>query len=98
MLRLNQRKQRKNVPELPEVETTRRGILPYSEGKVLHEIIIRDSRLRWPVSEELAAWKSSEAKSLRRRGKYIIMCFDSGSIMIHLGMSGSLRVVQHSIQ
>ena len=96
MLRLNQRKQSKNVPELPEVETTRRGILPYSEGKVLHEMIIRDSRLRWPVSEELAVWHGAELKSLLRRGKYIIMCFESGSIMVHLGMSGSLRVVEHS--
>jgi formamidopyrimidine-DNA glycosylase len=96
MLRLNQRKQSKSVPELPEVETTRRGILPYSEGKVLHEMIIRDSRLRWPVSEELAVWHGAELKSLLRRGKYIIMCFESGSIMVHLGMSGSLRVVEHS--
>ncbi len=84
------------MPELPEVETTRRGILPYSEGKVLHEIIIRDSRLRWPVSDELVAWRTAEVKSLLRRGKYIIMGFDSGSILIHLGMSGSLRVVKHS--
>ncbi len=84
------------MPELPEVETTRRGILPYSEGKVLREIIIRDSRLRWPVSEELVYWQAEQVSSLERRGKYIIMGFESGSILIHLGMSGSLRVVQHS--
>lgn len=84
------------MPELPEVETTRRGILPYSEGKVLHEIVIRDERLRWPVSGELGAWHAAEVQSLQRRGKYIIMCFESGSILIHLGMSGSLRVVQHA--
>jgi formamidopyrimidine-DNA glycosylase len=84
------------VPELPEVETTRRGILPYSEGKVLREIIIRDSRLRWPVSEELVDWQAEQVRSLERRGKYIIMGFESGSILIHLGMSGSLRVVQHA--
>lgn len=84
------------MPELPEVETTRRGILPYSEGKVLCEIIIRNSRLRWPVSQELVDWQAGQVRSLERRGKYIIMGFDSGSILIHLGMSGSLRVVQHS--
>lgn len=84
------------MPELPEVETTRRGILPYSEGKVLREIVIRDSRLRWPVSDELVEWHAEPVRSLERRGKYIIMMFESGSILIHLGMSGSLRVVHHS--
>ncbi|KZZ57782.1 DNA-formamidopyrimidine glycosylase [Oleiphilus sp. HI0125] len=81
------------MPELPEVETTRRGILPYSEGKVLQGMTIRNSRLRWPVSTELEIWSPNLVKSVTRRGKYIVMSFDQGSILIHLGMSGSLRVV-----
>jgi len=81
------------VPELPEVETTRRGILPYSEGKVLKQLLVRNPNLRWPISNELLSWKEAKIKRLLRRGKYLIFEVDSGSIMVHLGMSGSLRVL-----
>lgn len=83
----------KSVPELPEVETTRQGILPYSEGKVLSEIEVRNPNLRWPISESLMHWKPETLNTLSRRGKYIIMQFNSGSILVHLGMSGSVRVM-----
>ena len=82
------------MPELPEVETTRRGILPYSEGKVLSEIEVRNPNLRWPISEPLMHWKPDTLHTLSRRGKYIIMEFASGSVLVHLGMSGSVRVME----
>lgn len=84
------------MPELPEVETTKRGILPYSEGKVLAAITIRNPNLRWPISSYLQDWSASQVKHLLRRGKYILMETDAGAIMVHLGMSGSLRVVDRS--
>lgn len=86
------------MPELPEVETTRRGILPYSEGKVLKQLVIRNGALRWPVSEELYTLKDRKLVQLLRRGKYIVMVFDGGEILVHLGMSGSLRVVDEKAQ
>ncbi len=82
------------MPELPEVETTRRGIAPHVVHHHIKQIVVRHHQLRWPVPAELVR----EAKGLRieaceRRGKYLLLRTIKGTIIIHLGMSGSLRLV-----
>lgn len=81
------------MPELPEVETTRRGISPYVENKKIRAVAIRERRLRWPVSDELTSLSMALVHKLERRAKYLILHLPKGYIIIHLGMSGSLRVV-----
>ena len=82
------------MPELPEVETTRRGIQPHIQGQTIQDIIVRDHRLRWPVPRNLnAKLQGKTILDIGRRGKYLLLTTTSGSLIIHLGMSGSLRVV-----
>lgn len=82
------------MPELPEVETTRRGIAPHLEGKRIRHLRVNDARLRWPVPADLAERLQGEtAIAVDRRGKYLLTQFAQGTLLIHLGMSGSLRVV-----
>lgn len=82
------------MPELPEVETTRRGLEPHLLGRQITGLKIRQPKLRWPVSPELAEYLPGERlDALRRRGKYLIFGTRVGSFLIHLGMSGSLRVL-----
>ncbi len=82
------------MPELPEVETTRRGIEPHVLGRTVLGVIVRQPRLRWPVPEDLdEKLKGKQIQGLRRRGKYILFDVDSGALIVHLGMSGSLRMI-----
>lgn len=82
------------MPELPEVETTRRGIEPHILGKTLTGAVVRDRRLRWPVSPRLNQLLAGKTvQSFQRRGKYLLLGLSSGSVIIHLGMSGSLRIL-----
>jgi len=82
------------VPELPEVETTRQGIAPHCEGQVINRVNVRDGRLRWPVPEGLAAKLEGQTiRSVERRAKYLFLNLDTGTVIVHLGMSGSLRVI-----
>lgn len=82
------------MPELPEVETTRRGIEPHVLGMRIKEVIVRRRDLRQPLSTDLAAIEGCRFTSVRRRAKYLLLDVDDGSsLLIHLGMSGSLRVV-----
>ena len=81
------------MPELPEVETSRRGILPYLQEKQIERVIVRNKNLRWPVSEEVFVLKDERVYQVLRRGKYIILELATGAILIHLGMSGSVRIV-----
>lgn len=82
------------MPELPEVETIRRGITPYLIGQAVTRVIVREPRLRWPVSPELEADLSGQVcHGVERRGKYLLLAADSGNVLIHLGMSGSLRIL-----
>ena len=82
------------MPELPEVETTRRGIAPHTQGKVVAAITVRNSRLRWPVDSELPRWLVGQyLLTVGRRGKYLLLHFKAGTLLVHLGMSGSLRMV-----
>ncbi len=84
------------MPELPEVETTRRGIAPLITGRRVVRVVVRDARLRWPVPPTLAReLKDQIIVDVARRAKYLLLTTDVGSVIIHLGMSGSLRVVDH---
>lgn len=82
------------MPELPEVETTRRGIEPSVHGHVIEKIIVREPRLRWRVPRQLSELAGGQrVLQLRRRAKYLVFDLERGSMILHLGMSGSLRVV-----
>jgi len=82
------------MPELPEVETTRRGIEPHILGTRIQQLIVRQRRLRWPVPASLASQlQQATITAVRRRAKYLLIGTDAGTLIIHLGMSGSLRVV-----
>lgn len=80
------------MPELPEVETTLRGISPWLVGRNVREIIVREKRLRWPVPDEIHELEGRRILSGRRRGKYLLFESAAGTLLLHLGMSGSLRV------
>ena len=81
------------MPELPEVETTIRGISPHITNQSIQRIIVRQKNLRWPVSKQLTdAVKNATISAITRRAKYIICNINSGNLLIHLGMSGSLRI------
>lgn len=82
------------MPELPEVETTLHGIAPFLSDQKVESTLIRNAALRWPVSEQVISLTNQAIEGVQRRGKYIIMQFASGAILIHLGMSGNLRVVE----
>ena len=82
------------MPELPEVETTRRGITPHIIKQNIQSVIVRQPKLRWPVPEDLPLLlANSLLQKIERRAKYLLFEFDSGCALIHLGMSGSLRIV-----
>ncbi|MDN5871036.1 MAG: bifunctional DNA-formamidopyrimidine glycosylase/DNA-(apurinic or apyrimidinic site) lyase [Nitrococcus sp.] len=83
------------MPELPEVETTRRGIEPYARGRRIARIIIRDARLRWPVADSLPRHaENRRIIAVQRRAKYLLLRLeDNATLILHLGMSGSLRLV-----
>lgn len=82
------------MPELPEVETTCKGISPYIVNNIITDVIVRQAQLRWPVPTNLAQTVSGlEINSVTRRGKYCLLNTSSGSVILHLGMSGNLRIV-----
>ncbi len=86
------------MPELPEVETTRRGIQPHVTGQRVVGVVVRESRLRWPVPPELDAWLARQLiTTVERRAKYLLLRCQSGTLILHLGMSGSLRIMQPPI-
>lgn len=92
------------MPELPEVETTRCGLEPHIKNHNIQRIIVRQPRLRWPIPDHLAdKYSGSQVTSIRRRGKYLLfdICLDNSqhaTLLVHLGMSGSLRIVDQSQQ
>jgi formamidopyrimidine-DNA glycosylase len=82
------------MPELPEVETTRRGIAPALLERNVVEFLVRERRLRWPIPLSLdAVLRGQTIRSIGRRAKYILIGFDRGTLIVHLGMSGSLRIL-----
>lgn len=83
------------MPELPEVETTRIGIAPYILGETVARITIRNRNLRWPVSRRLQRELPGQLiRKVDRRGKYLLIQAEQGCMILHLGMSGHLRVLQ----
>ena len=81
------------MPELPEVEVTRRALAPAVEGGVVRNVVLRERRLRWPVPAGLARQITGRTVlRLERRGKYLLWRFEHGTLISHLGMSGSWRV------
>jgi len=81
------------MPELPEVETTLRGIQPHLQDQQVARVVVRDSRLRWPVPADVVKAEGQQFIGLRRRGKYLLLKFPQGGLLVHLGMSGSLRIL-----
>jgi formamidopyrimidine-DNA glycosylase len=85
------------MPELPEVETTRRGIARAVTGKVIKNVIIREPRLRWRLSDDFAVQlQGQRIREVGRRAKYLLINLERGCLIVHLGMSGSLRVMPMS--
>ncbi|MGE0385308.1 MAG: bifunctional DNA-formamidopyrimidine glycosylase/DNA-(apurinic or apyrimidinic site) lyase [Gammaproteobacteria bacterium] len=86
------------MPELPEVETTRRGIEPHVAGQRVQAVLVRDARLRWPVPAALGeSLAGQRIDTVRRRAKYLLFDTAAGSLILHLGMSGSLRLVGEGV-
>jgi len=82
------------VPELPEVETTRRGIAPHLQGRRVTALIVRQRQLRWPVTRGLERHLLGHpVGKVGRRGKYLLLPVGNGTLIVHLGMSGSLRIL-----
>ena len=85
------------MPELPEVETTRRGIAPHVDGRRIDDIVVREHRLRWHLPRGFRGQLvGARIERTARRAKYLLLHTDRGTLIIHLGMSGSLRVVDPS--
>ena len=83
-----------HMPELPEVETTRRGIEPHVVGHTVARLVVRNPHLRWRITPKLVREFSGQAiQSVTRRGKYLLLGTASGTAILHLGMSGSLRLI-----
>lgn len=90
------------MPELPEVETTKSGIAPHIQNKTIKKLVVRQPKLRWPIPDDLPTLvKNQSVLNVRRRAKYLLIDVGSakakkvkGTVIIHLGMSGSLRVVK----
>jgi formamidopyrimidine-DNA glycosylase len=89
------------MPELPEVETTLRGVAPHLLGRAVEGVVVREARLRWPIPDHLPELLAGQrVATLTRRGKYLLMGFTprsdggaaTGALILHLGMSGSLRI------
>ena len=82
------------MPELPEVEVTRLGIAPHLQGRVISAVKVLDGRLRWPVPSTLTKiLPGQKLHAIERRGKYLLIELDIGHLLIHLGMTGTLRVL-----
>ncbi|MDH5425923.1 MAG: bifunctional DNA-formamidopyrimidine glycosylase/DNA-(apurinic or apyrimidinic site) lyase [Gammaproteobacteria bacterium] len=81
------------MPELPEVETTLRGIEPHIDGQIISDVIIRNKNLRWPIPAAIKKQlPGQKLLQLQRRGKYLFLITAKGTAILHLGMSGSLRI------
>ncbi|MFW2372954.1 MAG: bifunctional DNA-formamidopyrimidine glycosylase/DNA-(apurinic or apyrimidinic site) lyase [Gammaproteobacteria bacterium] len=85
------------MPELPEVETSRRGIEPHIINQTVNDVIVRQRQLRWPIPATLKKHLIGQSiQAVGRRGKYLLLYTQAGTVIIHLGMSGSLRICPSS--
>ena len=83
------------MPELPEVETTRRGIEPHIINQTIDHVVVREPRLRWDIPSSLTTTLAhQQIKEVTRRGKYLLLATPSGTLIIHLGMSGCLSILK----
>jgi len=82
------------MPELPEVETTRRGIAPHIQDQTIQSVVVRQPSLRWMVPDDITDLAGAKITDTARRGKYLIISTEKQQVIVHLGMSGSLRICQ----
>lgn len=83
------------MPELPEVETTCKGISKHLKNKSIAKVVIRQPKLRWPIPQQLKkVLPQQKILGIERRAKYILITTTTGTLILHLGMSGSLRIVK----
>ena len=86
------------MPELPEVETTKRGIAPFVTGHVVERVLLRRKDLRWPIPRAISAkLPGQRIDAVERRAKYLLLHTQAGSALLHLGMSGSLRLTDPAL-
>lgn len=81
------------MPELPEVEVSRLGITPHMLNQKVKRIKVHQRQLRWPIPDDVYQLEGKEIVAISRRAKYLLISVDTGSVILHLGMSGNLRVV-----
>ena len=81
------------MPELPEVEVSRLGVSPHLLGNTITRMVIRERRMRWPIPEEISLAEGQKVVAVKRRAKYLLIETQAGTIVLHLGMSGKLRVI-----
>ena len=81
------------MPELPEVEVCRLGITPHIVNQTVSDVIVRNAKLRWPISEEVTQLVGKTVLGVDRRAKYLLIRFSTGSLLLHLGMSGAIRII-----
>lgn len=85
------------MPELPEVEVSRLGISPHIEHQTITNIVIRNPNLRWPIPNDVLKAKGLVVRHVERRAKYLLLHTEAGAIILHLGMSGKLRVIDKTV-
>lgn len=82
------------MPELPEVETTKNGISPHILNQTVQQVVIRAPKLRWPIPTNISSdLRGKTVRSVERRAKYLLINFDNGTLIMHLGMSGRLQTL-----
>jgi len=81
------------MPELPEVEVCRQGISPHILKQAVTKVIVRNAKLRWPIPDSVQTMVSHRVHSVDRRSKYLLIKFSHGTLVLHLGMSGTIRVI-----
>jgi len=82
------------MPELPEVEVCRLGISPHIIGHKVSNVVVRNAKLRWPIPKEVQSLVGQEVLTVDRRAKYLLIRFSTGTLLLHLGMSGTIRVIE----
>jgi len=81
------------MPELPEVEVCRQGIAPHIINQTVTNVIVRNAKLRWPIPDSVQTMVNNKVEAVERRSKYLLIKFSKGTLVIHLGMSGTIRVI-----
>jgi len=85
------------MPELPEVEVCRLGITPHIIKQKAIDVVVRNKKLRWPIPDEVQSIIGQTVDSVSRRSKYLLIKFQHGTLLLHLGMSGTIRVIESDV-